>query len=71
LIQPDCHGSFSRAANLLLLVLGILVLFCVTAPAASAQDRNNAVSTPGDNGLVKLPIVDQHDIRVKTPLDRE
>ena len=61
--QGRLHVTSARLRRILPLVLGTLVLFCVTPYRAVAQDRNNAVSTPRDNGLVKLPIVEQRDIR--------
>ena len=52
----------STAWRMLLSVLGVLVLFCVTAPGAGAQERH-AASTSRDRGIVTLPIIDQQDIR--------
>ncbi len=57
--RPMAHSTTGR---MLLFVLGGLVLFCVTAPGASAQERN-AASTSRDGGIVKLPIIDKQDIR--------
>ena len=54
-IQPDTEESS-------LLVLGALMLFCVTASGAGAQDRI-AASTSLHRGIVKLPVVDKQDIR--------
>ena len=52
----------ARHRRILLSVLGALMLFCVTASGAGAQDRN-AASTSRHGGIVKLPVVDKQDIR--------
>ena len=54
--------AHSTTPRTLLFVLGVLVLFCVTAPGAGAQERN-AASTSRDGGIVTLPIIDKQDIR--------
>ena len=52
----------ARQRRILFLVLGALMLFCVTASGADAQDRT-ASSTSRDGGIVKIPVVDKQDIR--------
>ncbi len=54
--------AHSTTRRMLLFVLGVLVLFYVTARGADAQERN-AASTSRDGGIVKLPIIDKQDIR--------
>ena len=52
----------ARHRRILLSVLGTLMLFCITASGAGAQDRI-AASTSRHSGIVKLPVVDKQDIR--------
>jgi hypothetical protein len=55
----------SRHRRILRTLLGVLMLLCFTpSGGADAQDRN-AVPTSRDSGIVRLPIIDQQDIRFK------
>ena len=54
----------SRYRRILRAVLGTLMLFCITASVARAQNRD-AVPTSRDSGLVRIPLIDQQDIRFK------
>ena len=55
-------GHSARHQRILFSVVRTLMLFCVTASGAGAQNRN-AASTSLDRGIMKLPIVDKQDIR--------
>ena len=59
---PIAHSA--KHGRTLLSVLGTVILFFVSASGAGAQDRK-AVSTSGDSGIVRLPVIDQQDIRFK------
>ena len=52
----------ARHRRILRTVLVTLMLFCVTASGAGAQDRN-AASTSRHSGIVKLPVVEKQDLR--------
>ena len=57
------HGAFSQTPkNPSPRPRGSMMLFCVTASGAGAQDRI-ADSTSRHSGIVKLPVVDKQDIR--------
>ena len=58
------HGSFSEPPKNPSLGSWALMLFCITASGAGAQDHK-PVSTARDNGIVRLPVIDQQDIRFK------
>jgi PAS domain S-box-containing protein len=57
-------AHLARHRRILRTFLGALILFCITASDAGAQDRNT-VSTFRDNGIVRLPVIDEQDIRFK------
>ena len=54
--------AHSRYRRIVRTVLGTLMLCCVTASGAGAQDRTQPQRLV-DSGIVKLPIVDKQDIR--------
>ena len=54
--------AHSRYRRIVRTVMGTLMLCCVTASSAGAQDRI-AVSASRQTGIVKLAIIDKQDIR--------
>src|SRR4026207_527738 len=55
-------GHSARHQRILFSVVRTLMLFCVMASGAGAQNRN-AASTSFDRGIMQLPILDKQDIR--------